>query len=114
MTAADYLRPLLDHPLVRRAAWLAFLSWVSALTVTGYLFGLSDGFFGRWFSATLVLWLLLLAIVLGIIPLVRWLTHRLEIGTSGPPRRRPPAAPRRPATRPAKPLPPQIPANKWR
>lgn len=105
---ADLLRRLADHPAVRRAAWLAFLSWVAALTLTGYVFGFTDGFFGRLFSATLVLWLLAAGTAFGILPLIGWLTHRLsdDGGNRAPRGRR--TQPRRAQ------VPPPVPANKWR
>ena len=114
MIFADYLRQLFDYPLVRRAAWLAFLSWVVALTLTGYIFGFADGFFGKLFSATFVLWLLLAGTSLGIVPLVQWLTRRLSDSPGRPAARRGKTPPRRAAARPSRPAPPTIPANKWR
>ncbi len=115
MTPADYLTAILarftDHPVVRRAAWLGFLSWVVALTLTGYIFGFTDGFFGRLFSATFVLWLLLLGTVFGIRPAINWLTRRLsDDGGGRAPRTK--RAPRAAAKRGA--ASPTIPANKWR
>jgi hypothetical protein len=105
------------HPLVRRAAWLAFLSWVIALTLTGYIFGFAEGFFGKWFSATFVLWLLVAGTALGIVPLIDWFTRRLSDGRSSAPRapRRPSAAPKRPASRPTNaPGGTAASASKWR
>lgn len=115
MTPAELLTLLSAHPLVRRIGWFAFLSWVTALTLTGYLFGFTDGFFGRWLSATVVLWLLLTGTALGIVPFIKWLTQRLSDGSPArAPRGRRPAAAKRPGGRTAGPGPTQIPANKWR
>jgi hypothetical protein len=120
MTPAELFAQLSEHPVVRRVAWLGFLSWVTALTLTGYVFGLSDGFFGRLFSATFVLWLLALGSTYGIRPLIGWLTRRLS-GTT-PDRR--PAKPRKPSgsstsgsrnsNRPNPTGSTAAPANKWR
>ena len=123
---ADLLARLTAHPAVRRAGWLLFLSWVTALTLTGYLFGFTEGFFGRWCSATLVLWLLAAGTWFGIRPLIGWATQRLGAGSDAgsggssrsgaaekPPRRAAPA--KRAAGKPGgTPPPPPIPANKWR
>ena len=120
---ADFLARFTAHPAVRRAAWLAFLSWVVALTLTGYLFGFTEGFFGRWFSATFVLWLLAAGTWFGIRPLIGWLTHRLGAGSGGgnggnggssgrAPRRAAPA--KRTASKPGGASSPQVPAKKWR
>lgn len=107
MAPAELFDQLRAHPLVRRAAWLGFLSLISAITLTGYVFGLSEGFFGRAISAALVLWLLALGTALGILPLVRWGTHKLA-GRATPARGRrtaPPVA-RSPRARP--------PVARWR
>ena len=127
---ADLLARLTAHPAVRRAGWLLFLSWVTALTLTGYLFGFTEGFFGRWCSATLVLWLLAAGTWFGIRPLIGWATQRFgagggagrDAGSGGssrsgaaekPPRRAAPA--KRAAGKPGStPPPPPISANKWR
>ncbi len=109
----DFLLDLTDHPVVRRLAWLGFVSWVVALTLTGYIFGFTDGFFGKLFSATLVLWLLAAGTVFGIAPLIGWLTRRLSDSGGRVPRPRKPAAKRAPS-RPTHSASPSIPANKWR
>ena len=109
---ATLLTRLADHPVVRRGAWLGFVSWVVALTLTGYVFGFAEGFFGRLFSATLVLWLLAAGTVFGIGPLIGWLTRRLSDGAGRPARRGRAVSPRRPASRPAGSA--TIPASKWR
>lgn len=113
----SWLAALLAHPLVRRAAWLGFLSLVGATTLVGYLFGLRDGFVGRTLSATLVGWLLLTGSVLGIGPLLAWASRRL--GAGQPRRGRQPAA-RTPTTHPRSPLRgtpssrrPNHPAKRW-
>ena len=103
---------LADHPLVRRGAWLLFVSWVVALTLTGYLFGFADGFFGKLFGATFVLWLLAAGTALGIVPLVRWLTQRLSGRSNPPPRHGRSVSSRRPAGRSTGSS--TIPASKWR
>jgi hypothetical protein len=120
MKPADLFAQLSEHPVVQRVAWLGFLSWVAALTVTGYVFGLSDGFFGRLFSATFVLWLLALGTTYGIRPLLGWLTRRLGNAPSD----RRPTKPRKPAgggtsaprnaNRPNPTGSTAAPANKWR
>ncbi|MBC7446998.1 MAG: DUF2798 domain-containing protein [Hymenobacteraceae bacterium] len=109
----DFLLDLTDHPVVRRLAWLGFVSWVVALTLTGYVFGFTEGFFGRWLSATLVLWLLAAGTTFGIIPGIRWLTRRLSDSGGRAPRPRK-AAPKRPLNRPTHSPSSAIPANKWR
>ncbi len=121
MTPADLFAQLADHPVVRRVAWLGFLSWVAALTLTGYVFGLTDGFFGRLFSATLVLWLLALGTTYGILPLISWLTRRLsdtpdrsDRRSSGKPRKPSGGTPNRNANRPNPSGSTAAPANKWR
>ena len=116
MDFAALFARLQAHPVARRLGWLGFLSLVAALTLTGYLFGLRDGFFGRWFFTTLVFWLLLAGTAYGVWPATRWLTGplvdrlppaRQPRPRQPAPRRAPPPAgtPKRPAGRPG--------PNKW-
>jgi hypothetical protein len=59
----------------RRVGVLAGISLVLALLLVGYLFGISDHFFGRLFSAFLVLFWLLAVTFLAVVPFVTWATE---------------------------------------
>ncbi|UOQ78538.1 hypothetical protein MUN84_08290 [Hymenobacter sp. 5516J-16] len=59
-------------PLLRRAAMLAGISFLLALALVGYLFGVQDHFFGRLFSAFFVFFWLLAVTFLGVVPFVNW------------------------------------------
>ncbi|GGG29279.1 hypothetical protein [Hymenobacter glacieicola] len=59
-------------PLLRRAAILAGVSFLLALALVGYLFGVQDNFFGRLFSAFFVFFWLLAVTFLGVVPFVNW------------------------------------------
>lgn len=107
MLPAALLDHLRDHPVVRRAAWLGFLSLIVAVTLTGYTFGLADGFWGRTFSTTLVFWLLALGTVFGIRPLLIWLTRRFGGQAS-------PRAPRARKAPPGRPSNHRTPTPRWR
>ena len=64
-------------PKRQRAFLIIFiLSFVISLTLELYTFGFPDGFFGHWFSAMLVLFLLISGTVMGIIPLVNYVANR--------------------------------------
>jgi hypothetical protein len=96
---------------------LAGVSLVLALMLVGYLFGTSDQFFSRLFSAFLVLFWLLAITFLAVVPFVTWATGHwfgrgwAEVSTPAPRPRRaaasspatrsfsPPASSRRPETR---------------
>ncbi|GAA3991792.1 hypothetical protein GCM10022407_40270 [Hymenobacter antarcticus] len=54
--------------------WLAGISLALALMLVGYVFGGSDHFFGRLFSAFLVLFWLLAVTFLAVVPFVTWAT----------------------------------------
>ena len=58
----------------RRVAVLAGISLAMALMLVGYLFGVSDQFFTRLFSAFLVLFWLLTVTFLFVVPFVTWAT----------------------------------------
>ncbi|WP_157780946.1 hypothetical protein [Hymenobacter sedentarius] len=58
----------------RRVGVLAGVSVVLALMLVVYLFGVSDHFFGRLFSAFLVLFWLLAVTFLAVVPFVTWAT----------------------------------------
>ncbi|WP_345127342.1 hypothetical protein [Hymenobacter antarcticus] len=58
----------------RRVGWLAGISLALALMLVGYVFGGSDHFFGRLFSAFLVLFWLLAVTFLAVVPFVTWAT----------------------------------------
>jgi hypothetical protein len=60
------------HPLLRRAGIIAVVSLVLAVALVGYLFGVSDGFFGRLFGAFFVFFWLLSVTFLGVVPFVSW------------------------------------------
>lgn len=107
MPFAALLDHLRDHPVVRRVAWLGFLSLIAAVTLSGYTFGLSEGFWGRTFSTLLVFWLLALGTVFGIRPLLVWLTRRL----GGPVASRAPRTRKAPPSRPTN---QRTPAPRWR
>ena len=97
----------------RRLGVLAGISFVLALLLVGYLFGTSDHFFGRLFSAFFVLLWLLAVTFLAVVPFVTWATEHwfgrgwAEASTpsarssrSAPARSySPPASSRRPQTR---------------
>ena len=101
----------------RRVGVLAGVSGALALMLVGYLFGGSDHFFGRLFSAFLVCFWLLAVTFLAVVPFVTWATGHwfgrgwAEVSTPVPRPRRAvagaaparshssPAAPRRPETR---------------
>jgi len=101
----------------RQVGVLAGVSLVLALMLVGYLFGSSDHFFSRLFSAFLVLFWLLAVTFLAVVPFVTWATGHwfgrgwAEASTPVPRPRRaapasaaarsysPPAPSRRPETR---------------
>ncbi|MBF9223650.1 hypothetical protein [Hymenobacter ruricola] len=100
----------------RRVGVLAGVALALALMLVVYLFGVSDHFFGRLFSAFLVLFWLLAVTFLAVVPFVTWATAHwfgrgwAEVSTPAPRPRRAagaaparshpsPAAPRRPETR---------------
>ena len=101
----------------RRVGILVAISLVLALMMVGYLFGTSDHFFGRLFSAFFVLLWLLAVTFLAVVPFVTWATEHwfgrgwTEASTPAPRPRRapagaiparsysPPAPSRRPQTR---------------
>ena len=58
----------------RRVGVLAGVSFALALMLVIYLFGVSDHFFGRLFSAFFVLCWLLAVTFLGVVPFVTWAT----------------------------------------
>lgn len=58
----------------RRVSVLAGVSLGLALGLVGYLFGVNDHFFGRLFSAFLVLFWLLAVTFLAVVPFVTWAT----------------------------------------
>lgn len=64
-------------PRRQRTLIIIFLaSFVFTLILELYTFGFPDGFFVRWFSAILAMFLFLTVTVMGIIPLVRYVTNR--------------------------------------
>ncbi|MBF9238509.1 hypothetical protein I2I05_13975 [Hymenobacter sp. BT683] len=74
--------PLRQRLQKRIAAWpwprvgvLAGISLGLALMLVFYLFGVSDHFFGRLFSAFLVLFWLLAVTFLAVVPFVTWATE---------------------------------------
>ena len=101
----------------RRVGVLAGVSLALALMLVGYLFGGSDHFFGRLFSAFLVCFWLLAVTFLAVVPFVTWATGHwfgrgwAEVSTPAPRPRRTadgpstvrsyssPASSRRPETR---------------
>ena len=101
----------------RRVGMLAGISLLLALMLVGYLFGISDHYFSRLFSAFLVLFWLLAVTFLAVVPFVTWATGHwfgrgwAEVSTpASRPRRAgpgstatrsysPPATSRRPETR---------------
>ena len=101
----------------RRVGVLAGISLGLALILVGYVFGTSDHFFGRLFSAFCVLLWLLAVTFLAVVPFVTWATEHwfgrgwAEASTPAPRPRRaaggavparsysPPAPSRRPQTR---------------
>lgn len=98
--AAPALRRRLAAYPWRRVAVLAGVSFVLSLSLIGYLFGMSDRFFGR-FSAAFFLGFCLLSVTfLVVIPFISWATaHWFGKGWSGgatpaPARRASPAASR--------------------
>lgn len=58
----------------RRVGVLAGISLALALILVGYVFGGSNHFFGRFFSAFLVLFWLLAVTFLAVVPFVTWAT----------------------------------------
>ncbi|UOQ72540.1 hypothetical protein [Hymenobacter cellulosilyticus] len=62
--------------LLRRAGVLAGVSFLLALLLITYLFGVSDHFFGRLFGAFFVLFWLLAVTFLGVVPFVNWAATR--------------------------------------
>lgn len=65
----------INYPLLlRRAGIIAAVSLGLALTLVAYLFGVSDGFFGRLFGAFFVFFWLLSVTFLGVVPFVSWAT----------------------------------------
>ena len=100
----------------RRVGVLAGVSFVLALMLVVYLFGVSDHFFSRLFFAFLVQFWLLSVTFLAVVPFVTWATAHwfgrgwAEVSTPAPRPRRPgakapavpispPASSRRPQTR---------------
>ena len=101
----------------RRAGLLAGISFLLALMLVVYLFGVSDHFFGRLFFAFLVFVWLLSVTFLAVVPFVTWATANwfgrgwAEVSTPAVRARRPatgttamrsnssPASSRRPQTR---------------
>ena len=101
----------------RRVGVLAGVGLGLALMLVVYLFGISDHFFGRLFSAFLVMFWLLAVTFLAVVPFVTWATGHwfgpgwAEASTPAPRPRRPgaglptarshssPASSRRPETR---------------
>ena len=59
----------------QRVGVLAGISLALALMLVGYLFGMSDHFFGRLFSAFFVLVSLLAVTFLAVVPFVTWATE---------------------------------------
>ena len=59
-----------------RVGMLAGISVVLAITLVGYLFGVNDHFFSRFFTAFLVFFWLLAVTFLAVVPLVTWATGR--------------------------------------
>ncbi|MBX0291261.1 hypothetical protein K3G63_12480 [Hymenobacter sp. HSC-4F20] len=66
------LRFLSSHALLRRALILAGISFVLALVLVAYLFGVQDHFFGRLSGAFFVFFWLLAVTFLGVVPFVNW------------------------------------------
>ncbi|RPD49873.1 hypothetical protein DNI29_03490 [Hymenobacter sediminis] len=58
--------------LFRRAALLAGISFLLALALVAYLFGVQNHFFGRLFGAFFVFFWLLSVTFLGVVPFVNW------------------------------------------
>jgi hypothetical protein len=81
----------------RRVGILAGISMALALMLVIYLFGVSDHFFGRLFSAFFVLCWLLAVTFLAVVPFVTWATAHwfgrdwAEVSTPAPRPRRAPA-----------------------
>jgi membrane protein YdbS with pleckstrin-like domain len=64
-------------PRRQRTLIVLFLaSFVFSLILELYTFGFPDGFFGRWFSAIMVLFLFFSITIMGIIPLVKYISNR--------------------------------------
>ncbi|GAB2770960.1 hypothetical protein HNQ93_000568 [Hymenobacter luteus] len=57
---------------LRRVIILAGISFLLALTLVTYLFGVQDSFFGRLFGAFFVFFSLLAVTFLGVVPFVNW------------------------------------------
>jgi len=89
----------------RRVAVLAGISFVLSLSLVGYLFGMSDRFFGRFSTAFFLGFCLLSVTFLAVIPFIGWATtHWFGKSWSGgatpaPARRASPAAGRPVTTR---------------
>ncbi|TGE27188.1 hypothetical protein E5K02_12385 [Hymenobacter metallicola] len=62
--------------LLRRTGVLAGVSFLLALLLISYVFGLSNHFLGRLFSAFFVIFWLLAVTFLGIVPFVNWAATR--------------------------------------
>ncbi|KAA9338706.1 hypothetical protein F0P96_07750 [Hymenobacter busanensis] len=60
------------RPLLRRAGILLAVSFGLSLVLMTYLFGFSDGFFGRLLGSTTVLFTLLAVTFLLVVPFVNW------------------------------------------
>lgn len=88
----------------RRVGWLAGVSLGISLGLVLYLFGVSDHFFGRLFSAFFVWFWLLAVTFLAVIPFIGWATRhwfgRDWVGEAEPPGRPRPPASIGPAVRP--------------
>lgn len=83
--------------LLPRAGILAAVSLGLALALIGFLFGISDDFFGRVVSAFFVFFWLLSVTFLGVVPFVGWAAShwfgRSWTETSAPPAKKPRPAP---------------------
>lgn len=97
--------PFLQHPLLRRAGILLAVSFVLSFALIAYLFGFSNGFFGRLTGSTFVWFVLLSVTFLAVVPFVNWAADNwfgrtwAESPTPQPVRRPRAAAPK--ANRPA-------------
>ncbi|KAA9333813.1 DUF2798 domain-containing protein [Adhaeribacter soli] len=68
--------PWLSEKQQRALIVIFLLSFFTSLVLELYVFGFPDGFFVRWFSALMVIFLLISGTVLGIIPLVNYVSNR--------------------------------------
>ncbi|WP_460613795.1 hypothetical protein [Hymenobacter seoulensis] len=67
-----FVHPDVIRALLRRAGILAGISFLLALMLVAYLFGVQDHFFSRLFGAFLVFFWLLAVTFLGVVPFVNW------------------------------------------